>query len=131
MIGIVIVSHSAKLAEGVKELAGQMAGDQVRMSAAGGTADGSLGTDAEQVRAAIEEVATADGVLVLVDLGSAVMSAQVAMEMLDPELVARVRLSNAPLVEGAVVAGVEASLGKSLDEVDAAARGAAGMRKVE
>ncbi len=131
MIGMVLVSHSARLAEGVKELAEQMTGGSVQIAAAGGGPDGSLGTDAERIRAAIEQTYSPDGVLVLMDLGSAVMSAELAVEMLPPERVAQVLLSNAPLVEGAVVAAVEASIGRSLAEANEAAEGAAAMQKVE
>jgi phosphoenolpyruvate---glycerone phosphotransferase subunit DhaM len=128
-VGLVVVSHSAKVAEGVVELAGQMAPD-VRIRAAGGTDDGGIGTDAALIAAAIEAADDGDGVLVLVDLGSAVLSAQVAID----ELVAearrgRVRISDAPLVEGAVVGAVQASTGSDLDEVDQAATEAATMAK--
>ncbi|GAC1519837.1 MAG: dihydroxyacetone kinase phosphoryl donor subunit DhaM [Chloroflexota bacterium] len=130
MIGLVFVSHSAKLAEGVKELAEQMAGGSVRIAAVGGGPDGSLGTDAERIAEAIQEVQSGEGVLVLMDLGSAVMSAQVAVEMLHDGGGAVV-LSNAPIVEGGVVAAVEASIGTSLDGIEVAAVSAATMRKVE
>ncbi|GAC1318753.1 MAG: dihydroxyacetone kinase phosphoryl donor subunit DhaM [Chloroflexota bacterium] len=130
MIGLVFVSHSAKLAEGVKELAEQMAGGSVRIAAVGGGPDGSLGTDAERIAEAIQEVQSGEGVLVLMDLGSAVMSAQVAVEMLH-EGGGAVVLSNAPIVEGGVVAAVEASIGTSLDGIEVAAVSAATMRKVE
>jgi len=85
MIGMVIVSHSARLAEGVCELAEQVAQGRVRMAAAGGTDDPQhpLGTDAFKVQQAIESVYSEDGVLVLMDLGSAVLSAETAMEFLD------------------------------------------------
>jgi dihydroxyacetone kinase phosphotransfer subunit len=129
-VGIVVVSHSARLAEGVRELAGQMAGGAVEIAAAGGGPDGSLGTNAEAIEQAIRDVDSPDGVLVLVDLGSAVMSAQLAIESLDPVARAGVVVSNAPLVEGAVIAAVEASIGKSLAEVEAAAAHAATMTKV-
>lgn len=131
MIGIVVVSHSARLAEGVKELADQMTRGAVRIAAIGGGPDGSLGTNAEAIQAAIEEVYSQDGVLVLMDLGSAVMSTEVAVEALGPERAERVLLSDAPLVEGAVVAAVEASIGKSLREVDASALSARQMQKVD
>lgn len=130
-VGIVVVSHSSSLAEGVKELAGQMSGGAVRIAAAGGAADGALGTDASRIAEAIEDVLGSDGALVLMDLGSAVMSAEVAVEMLPPDAAARVLLSNAPLVEGAVVATVESSVGKPLREVEAAAVRACEMPKVE
>jgi dihydroxyacetone kinase phosphotransfer subunit len=131
VIGIVLVSHSARLADGVKELAAQMAGDSVKIAAAGGGPDGSLGTSVELIAAAIDEVYDPEGVLVLMDLGSAVMSAEVAVEALDADRAQHVLLSNAPLVEGAVVASVEASIGRSLQEVEAAAVEACRMRKVE
>jgi dihydroxyacetone kinase phosphotransfer subunit len=84
MIGLVIVSHSAKLAEGVCELARQVARDKVKIAAAGGTADpqNPIGTDAFQVLQAIESVYSEEGVLVLMDLGSAVLSAETALELL-------------------------------------------------
>jgi phosphocarrier protein FPr len=126
MIGLVIVSHSAKLAEGVVELARGMAGPEVPLAATGGLAlpDQPLGTDAGLVLQAIEQVHSDDGVLVLMDLGSAVLSAEMALEMLSPEQRARVRLCEAPLVEGAIAAAVQARLGSSLDQVIAEARGA-------
>jgi phosphoenolpyruvate---glycerone phosphotransferase subunit DhaM len=129
-VGLVIVSHSAMLAAGVVELAGQMAGD-VRIEAAGGTEDGGVGTDATMIARAIGAADSGEGVLVLVDLGSAVLATKLAIEeLLAPERRGRVRLSQAPLVEGAVVAAVQASIGASLDEVDRAAAEAATMRKV-
>ena len=126
MIGMVIVSHSARLAQGVYELAAQMAGDQVGISQAGGVSDDyeAFGTDALKVLSAIEEVWCQDGVLLLVDVGSAVMSAEMALEMLPQEQRQKCLLSNAPLVEGAIVAALHASLGESLLAVNAAAEGA-------
>jgi dihydroxyacetone kinase phosphotransfer subunit len=130
-VGLVVVSHSAKIAEGVVELAGQMAG-AVRILAAGGTDDGGIGTDATLIAEAIATADEGDGVLVLVDLGSAVLSAQLAIdELVDEQIRGRVRISEAPVVEGAVVAAVQASTGAGLDEVDQAARGAATMAKVK
>ncbi|MGB2951775.1 MAG: hypothetical protein WBB74_00125, partial [Gaiellaceae bacterium] len=87
MVGIVIVSHSATLAEGVAEVAGEMAGSEVRLELAGGLdAPGSpLGTDAVRVAEAIERADSGDGVLVLMDLGSAVLSAETALDLLPPE----------------------------------------------
>ena len=130
MIGIVIVSHSPKIAAGVKDLADQMTQGRVSIVAAGGLDDDTIGTNAERIHAALVEAASADGTLVLVDLGSAVMSAQAAIEMLPDGDRSRVSLSNAPLVEGAVVAAVEASIGKSLDQVRTAAESASEMDKL-
>jgi len=130
-VGLVVVSHSAKVAEGVVELAAQMAGD-VRIRAAGGDADGGIGTDATLIAEAIRAADDGDGVLVLVDLGSAVLSAQLAIEeLIEEERRGRVRISEAPLVEGAVIGAVQASTGSALEEVDGAARGAATMAKVK
>ena len=128
-VGVVVVSHSAKVAEGVVEMASQMAGE-VRIRAAGGTDEGGIGTDATLIAGAIDDADSGDGVLVIVDLGSAVLAAQLAIEeLVDPDRRGRVRIADAPLVEGAVIAAIQSSTGSSLEEVDAAARGAASMSK--
>ncbi|HZD74802.1 MAG TPA: dihydroxyacetone kinase phosphoryl donor subunit DhaM [Actinomycetota bacterium] len=130
-VGLVVVSHSAKVAEGVVEMAAQMAAG-VRLRAAGGTDDGGIGTDATLIADAIADADEGDGVLVFADLGSAVLSAQLAIdELVDEQRRARVRIAEAPLVEGAVIAAIQASTGSSLEEVDAAARGAATLEKVK
>lgn len=125
MIGLLIVSHSRKVAEGVRDLAEQVAQGQVPIAAVGGMDDGSLGTNAEAIRAAADQL-TVDGLVVLVDLGSAVMSAEMALEGYAAPYV----LCNAPLVEGAVLAAVEASIGADLARTVAAAEAASTMRKV-
>ena len=132
MIGLVIVSHSAKLAAGVRELAAQMAGDRVGISQAGGLSDDveQLGTDAFKILSAIEEVWCEDGVLLLMDLGSSVMSAELALEMLPEQQRQNCLLSNAPLVEGAIVAALHASLGEPLQAVNAAAEAALATPKL-
>lgn len=119
MIGLVIVSHSAKLAEGICELAGQVGQGRVRLAAAGGTADSEhpIGTDAFRVLNAIESVYSDDGVVVLMDLGSAVLSAETALEMVDEAKRPQVRLCHAPVVEAAVAAASLAGAGASLDEI--------------
>ena len=94
---------------------------------AGGMEDGAIGTDAERVRAAVERVRSPDGVLVLMDLGSALMSAEMAVEMAEPDG-GPIVLSAAPLVEGAVAAAARARGGAALDEVAAEARGALAMK---
>jgi multiphosphoryl transfer protein len=125
MVGLVIVSHSATLAEGVAELARGM-GAEVPIELAGGidAPEPALGTDATRVLEAIERADQGDGVIVLMDLGSAVLSAEMALDLLPPERRERVVLSEAPLVEGAVTAAVTAKLGASLADVAAEARGA-------
>ncbi len=130
MVGIVIVAHSAKLAEGVKELAEQMSQGRVPIAAAGGLDDETFGTNMERILEAINAVYQPDGVLVLMDLGSAVLSTELALEMLPPEQRARVLMSEAPIVEGAIAAAVEASIGSPLEKVDAAARGVVTTPKV-
>jgi len=122
VIGLVIVAHGHRLAEGVKELAEQITQGRVPIAAAGGLDETTLGTSAERVLKAINQVYHPDGVLVLMDLGSAVLSARLAVELLPADLQPAVRLSDAPLVEGAIAAAVEASLGSAIDRVEAAAR---------
>ena len=124
MVGIVIVSHSETLAAGVRELAAEMAGPDVKLELAGGLAEaGALGTDAVRVMEAIGRADSGDGVLVLMDLGSAVLSAETALDFLTPEQRESVLLCEAPLVEGAVAAAVAARLGEPLAEVANEARG--------
>ena len=128
MVGIVVVSHSDALAQGVVALAREMGGADLALEAAGGTDEpGVLGTDAERVRAAIERAMSPDGVLVLMDLGSALMSTEFAVDLLG-DTPGRVVMSEAPLVEGAVAAAASASGGASLEEVAAEARGALAMK---
>ncbi len=128
MVGIVVVSHSEALADGVVRLAREMGGEELSLEAAGGIEEpGALGTDADRVRAAIERAMSPDGVLVLMDLGSALMSTEFAIEML-VDASGPVRMSEAPLVEGAVAAAVAARGGATLDEVAAEARGALAMK---
>jgi dihydroxyacetone kinase DhaKLM complex PTS-EIIA-like component DhaM len=102
----------------------------VCVSAAGGTEDGRLGTNAFAIADAIRAADKGDGVLVLIDLGSAALSTEMALEELTAEERARVRVSNAPFVEGAILAGVEASVGSGLAEVTAAASRATELRKL-
>ena len=129
-VGIVIVSHSPKLAEGIRDMAEQMAGGMINIRAVGGTADGSLGTNPDAILDALRAADGGDGILVMMDLGSAGRSAETALELAAGSLSSRVVLSDAPLVEGAIVAAVEASIGHGLDEVAAAALGARSMNKV-
>lgn len=123
MIGIVVVSHSRALAEAAVDLALQMVpGEKPPIAIAAGAGDGLIGTDALAVSAAIDRVCGADGVLVIMDLGSAVMSAEMALEFRSSE--GEVRLSSAPFVEGLLAAIVTAAGGASLDDVDREAKNA-------
>ncbi|MGD2179221.1 MAG: phosphoenolpyruvate--protein phosphotransferase, partial [Anaerolineae bacterium] len=132
MVSIIIVTHSEELAIGVTRLASQMAGeDPVPVFPAGGTDDGRLGTSFEKVMQALEQaLEDGDAALVLVDLGSAVMVTQMAIEMLPPESQSRVQMTNAPLTEGAIAAVVEAAGGGDLEAVRRAAEQALATPKV-
>lgn len=127
MVGIVVVSHSSEIASGTVALAGQMAGPDVRIEGAGGTPDGGLGTDADRVRAAIESADAGDGVIVLGDLGSAILTVR---SVLDRHGNGSVRLVDAPIVEGAVAAAVTASANMPLDDVARSAEDARGAGKL-
>jgi multiphosphoryl transfer protein len=126
VVGIVIVSHSKQLAEGVRELAAQMVHGQVPLAVAGGVddAENPLGTDVIQVHQAIESVYSDSGVVVLMDMGSALMSAEMALEFLTEAQRQKIHLCEAPLVEGAIAAVVAAAAGSNIEQVMAEARGA-------
>ena len=126
MVGIVVVSHSADLARGLVDLAEQVAGPDVRVVPAGGGPGGSLGTDDDRVREAIKRAEQGSGVVILCDLGSAILTVRSVLERGN----GNVRLADAPLVEGAVAAAVIASAGCSLGEVVAAAEEARGANKL-
>jgi phosphocarrier protein FPr len=127
MIGFVVVSHSARLAEGICELAAQMAQGKVRLAPAGGASDAEnpIGTDAFKVVQAIEGVYSEHGVLVLMDLGSALLSAEMAIELLSDDKRAHVRLLPGPIVERAVEAVSLAAAGASMAEILAGPSGSA------
>ena len=113
MVGIVIVSHSQKLAEGVVEISRMMA-EMAPLAAAGGLEDGSFGTSYDKICAAIEAVYSSDGVIVLMDMGSAIMTTEMVLEDLDNP---NVKMIDCPLVEGAVLAAVDSAGGRSLEEI--------------
>jgi PTS hybrid protein len=127
VVGIVVVSHSAELASGLAELAGQMAGPEVRIEHAGGTGNGALGTDEGRVRDAIRRADAGEGVVVLGDLGSAILTIR---HVLDSRANNHATLIDAPIVEGTVAAAVMASAGSSLDDVVRAAEEARSARKL-
>lgn len=124
MVSIVIVSHSQKLAEGVRELARQMVQDKVPIAVAAGIDDpeNPLGTDAMQVYEAIASVYSDDGVLVLMDLGSALLSAEMAIEFLPESQQDKIHLCEAPLVEGAIAASVAATSSNDINRIISEAR---------
>ncbi|MCT4619137.1 MAG: dihydroxyacetone kinase phosphoryl donor subunit DhaM [Marinisporobacter sp.] len=128
MVGMVIVSHSEKIAKGIVELCNQMA-DNVKIQAAGGTDDGRIGTDATKIMTAIEKVYSEDGVLVLVDLGSAIMSTELALDLLEDGIREKIAIADAPIVEGSIAASVQAAIGSSLEEVKAVAEESKNLSK--
>ncbi len=124
-VGLVLVSHVPALAEGLRVLVAQMA-PAVAVEPAGGTDDGQVGTSFDRVEAALGRADSGDGVVVLYDLGSALLTTETALEVLDDTARDRVRVAEAPFVEGAVAAGVEAQGGGDLAAVLAAAEAAGG-----
>ena len=120
-VGVVIVSHSPHVARGAQDMVRQMVGESVPLAACGGNPDGGLGTDVAAISAAIDAAWSERGVAVLVDLGGAEMNTEMAIEMLDEHRRRRVTICNAAIVEGAVMAATEASMGSALADVCAAA----------
>jgi len=116
-VGIVIVSHSSKVAEGAADMVRQMVGDSVPIAYAGGNPEGGLGTDVAAIRDAIDRAWSDAGVAVLVDLGGAETNSEMAIEMLPELRQRRVVVCNAPVVEGAVMAATESSGGSPLEAV--------------
>ena len=130
MIAFVLVSHSRAVAAGVREMALQMTGGVVPVIACGGMSDGGLGTDACVIADAIRSLAQNEGVLVLCDLGSAILSAEQALDFLEENEKSGVRIADAPFLEGAVLGAIQASAGSSLQEVLETAEGARDLRKL-
>ena len=124
MVSLVLVSHSRALAEALIPLVRQMASDEVEIAVAAGTGeeDADFGTNAVAILEAIESVDSSDGILILGDVGSALLSTDTALDLLSEEVRARTRISPAPLVEGALTAAVQASMGSDLETVAAEAR---------
>ena len=121
MVGVLIVSHSKKAAEGIYELAVQMAGKDHRVVAVGGMEDGSIGTD--------EQANGGEGVVLLADLGSGILSSQMAIDLLEEDI--PVQIADAPILEGAISAAVQAAIGGNLKEVIEAAELAKQVSKLE
>ena len=129
MVGIVLISHSRAIAEGAADVAAQVSAGAVRVVGVGGTDDGRLGTSIEALSSAVDKVSAGVGVVVIPDLGSAVLTAKAYLA--DGDLpVTGVVIADAPFVEGAVAAAVTASAGAAVDEVLAAAEGARHVRKL-
>ena len=116
-VGIVIVSHSPRVAEGTADMVRQMVGDEVKLAWCGGDPSGGLGTSVEAIIAAIETAWTDKGVAILVDLGGAETNSEMAIEIIGEPKSDKIRICNAPIVEGAVMAATEASGGAALGAV--------------
>lgn len=126
MIGIVVVSHSRKLAEGVFELAKMMA-PTANISVAGGLEDGSMGTSFAKISQAIDEVYSDDGVVVLMDMGSAVMTTEMVIESMEG---GKIKMLDCPIVEGAIVAALESMLGATMEELEEKVAETCTMKKI-
>ena len=129
MVGLVIVSHSWKIAEGIKDLTDQIASAHKGIICAGGLEDKEIGTDAVRISEAIKAANDGDGVVLLADLGSGIMSAETAIELLEDENI-DARLADAPVVEGAIAAAVTAVCGSKIEEVIAAAEQTRTVKKI-
>jgi PTS hybrid protein len=130
LVGLVLVSHSAAIAHGLAELVAQVAGPDVTIVTAGGGPDDTLGTDGGRVLDALRAVDSEAGTVVLVDLGSSLLSVRAALAELGSDEAARIVLADAPLVEGAIAAGVIASTGATMADVAGAAEEARSVRKL-
>lgn len=135
-VGIVLVSHSAQLAQGLAEVAGQMA-PNVAIRPAGGMEDGSVGTSFDRISDAIQAADSGDGAVLLYDLGSGYLTAETAVEFLDGEQADRVVIVDTPFVLGAVSASIAANVGSVLRAVVGAAlearvaNGPGGVRSID
>ena len=127
MVGIVIVSHSQKLADGVVDLTKIMA-DGCPIAAAGGMDDGGFGTSYEKIMMAIEEVHGTDGAIILMDMGSAVMTAEMVIEAMDDK---KIIMLDGPVVEGTIVASLEAMMGTPLEELQSKVEESRYTKKLE
>ena len=127
MVGIVVVSHIQRLAEGAVELAKMMA-HEAKRAPAGGLEDGSAGTSFEKISAAVEEVYSDDGVAILMDMGSAVMTAEMVIEAMDDK---KIIMLDGPVVEGTIVASLEAMMGTPLEELQAKVEESRYTKKLE
>ncbi len=127
-VSLVLVSHSKEIADGLKKLLGEMQ-PEVSIAAAGGEEDGGIGTNAEVIARAVEEVYTEKGTVILFDLGSALLNAELAIELAGEEQ--NVRIADAPMIEGGLAAVVEAGFGSSVEKTAEAAEKAYEMKKID
>lgn len=127
MVGIVIVSHSEKVAQGALELCRQMAAN-VPMAAAGGLPDGGIGTDFQRIYEAVDSVQSEDGVVILFDMGSAIMTTEMVLEEFQG---VNIKMADAPIVEGSIAAAISSAIGLPIDQVLQAAHEAGSLPKLQ
>ena len=130
-LGVVLVSHSADIAKGLKDIVDEMNDGSVTVMAAGGADEGRIGTSAVKIMEAMEALADNDYILVYADLGSSIMSAETAVEMLEEEVADKIRMVDCPIVEGALAGVVEGGVSGDLDSVIKASEAAREVRKFE
>lgn len=130
MTGVIIVSHSEKLAEGLRDIVMEMNDGSVEVIAAGGADGGRIGTNTLKIKAAIESLTKCDHILIFVDLGSAVLCSETAIEMLDEEIQEKVHIVDAPLVEGVVGGVIQATICNDLERIIETAKEGATLRKI-
>ncbi|GMG96951.1 dihydroxyacetone kinase phosphoryl donor subunit DhaM [Tepidimicrobium xylanilyticum] len=131
MIGLVVVSHSRKIAEGVVELIYEMVDKDFKIIPAGGTSDGRIGTDPIMIKEAIEKAYDGDGIGIIVDIGSSLMNAELAMELLEEEIRKKVIILDTPIVEGSISVAVQAYISNNMEEVLKAAEEARTTKKLQ
>ncbi len=130
MVGILVVCHSAKVAEGIAEIASQMVGERAKIVGVGGNEEGGIGTSTADIYDALRELLSeCEGVVVIPDLGSAVLSTKAAIEFLTDAQKSKVIIADAPVLEGAMMAAVEASTGSSKEKVMQVAESAHLLKK--
>ena len=129
MVGFILVSHSDKLAEGIKEIAEQINDGQANIKAVGGVGDGRIGTNPIRIQEAIEELYDGDNILIFGDLGSSIMSAQMAIDMVSEDIREKTILVDAPLVEGSVAAIIQSSITQNVKDILVAAEEAKTINK--
>lgn len=117
MIGLILVSHSEKITDGIKDLVVEMTKDAVPIISCGGTTDGRLGTSADKIVDAINELSGCNRILIFTDIGSSIMSSEIALDLVDEDLKEKCILVDAPIVEGAFVAGVQSMVSDDVDAV--------------
>ncbi|MGL4607088.1 MAG: dihydroxyacetone kinase phosphoryl donor subunit DhaM [Eubacteriaceae bacterium] len=130
MTGVIIVSHSEKLAEGLRDIVMEMNDGSVEVIAAGGADGGRIGTNTIKIMNAIEALAEREQILIFVDLGSSVMSSEAAIDLIDDDLQEKVQIVDAPLVEGVIGCVVQATITNNIEEILQAAQEGATMSKL-